>query len=220
MLLHAGDAGDRRVEPDPLMDLAPVQREPALTVVSSPGLRLQDPSPMGRESMDASKLIDQKIASLRDWRGELLRSLRQLIHEVDPTIAEEWKWMGTPVWNRDGIVCLANAHTHHVKVTFPKGAKLPDPQRVFNAELEGNAWRAIDWSQGDAINVEGLKGLVRAAIALNGAKPAARKPDAISSVSGKKPGTPQAIAKKKLPAKKKTAASQAPAKKKLAAKKK
>jgi hypothetical protein len=170
--------------------------------------------------VDASKLIDQKIATLADWRGELLQSLRQLIHEVDPTIVEEWKWMGTPVWNRDGIVCLANAHNHHVKVTFPKGAKLADPKRVFNAELEGKAWRAIDWSEGDAINVEGLKGLVRAAIALNGAKPAARKPDAISSVSAKKRGAPQATAKKKPAAKKKTAASRAPATKKTAAKKK
>lgn len=115
--------------------------------------------------------------------------------------------MGTPVWNHDGIVCLANAHTHHVKVTFPKGAKLADPHRVFNAELEGKAWRAIDWSQGDAINVEGLKDLVRAAIALNGAKPAARKPDAISSVTRKKAGTPQATAMKKTAAKKKKAAS-------------
>jgi hypothetical protein len=178
--------------------------------------------------MDASKLIDQKIATLADWRGELLRALRQLIHEVDPTIVEEWKWMGTPVWNRNGIICLANAHTYVVKVTFPKGAKLPDPQRVFNAGLGGNAWRAIDWSQGDSPNVEGLKGLVRAAIALNGTKPAGRKPDAISSVSGKKPRTPRAIAqkqaaakkktaaKKKPAAKKKTAASQAPAKKKTA----
>jgi hypothetical protein len=164
--------------------------------------------------MDASKLIDKKIASLHDWRGELLRSLRQLIHEVDPTIVEEWKWMGTPVWNRDGIVCLANAHAHHVKVTFPKGAKLPDPHRVFNAELEGNAWRAIDLSQGDALNVDGLKGLVGAAIALNRTKPAARKPVATSSVGAKKPGAKQAAAKKK-PAPKK-----APVKKKLAAKKK
>jgi hypothetical protein len=181
--------------------------------------------------MDASKLIDRKIASLSDWRGELLRSLRQLIREVDPTIVEEWKWMGTPVWNRDGILCLANAHAHVVKMTFPKGAKLADPQRVFNAELEGNAWRAINWSEGDAINVDGLKGLVRAAIALNGAKPAARKPDAVSSVSAKKPGTRRATAKKKTTAakkatarkkttaaKKRTTAYESPAKKKGAAK--
>jgi hypothetical protein len=163
--------------------------------------------------MDASKIIDQKIASLADWRGELLRSLRRIIHEVDPTIVEEWKWMGTPVWNHDGIVCLANAHANKVKVTFPKGAKLPDPQRVFNAELEGKAWRAIDWSQGDEPNVEGLKGLVRAAIALNGTRPAARKPDAISSVSAKKPGTKQAAATKTRAPKK------APATKKRAPKK-
>jgi hypothetical protein len=164
--------------------------------------------------MDASKHIDQKIASLGDWRGELLRSLRRLIHEVDPTIVEEWKWMGTPVWNRDGILCLANAHAHHVKVTFPKGAKLADPQRVFNAELEGKAWRAIDWHEGDTIDVEGVKGLVRAAIALNGARPAARKPNATSSVSAKKRGAPRPVAKKK------TAASRAPAKTTRAAKKK
>jgi hypothetical protein len=170
--------------------------------------------------MDASKHIDQKIASLSDWRGELLRSLRQLIHEVDPTVVEEWKWMGTPVWNRDGIICLANAHTSKVKVTFPKGAKLSDPQRVFNAELAGNAWRAIDWSQGDAINVDGLKGLVRAAIALNRSKPATRKPDATSSVSAKRPGTKQPTAKQpaakqataKQPAAKATANKPAPAK--------
>ena len=168
--------------------------------------------------MDASKHIDQKIASLSDWRSELLRSLRRLIHEVDPSIVEEWKWMGTPVWNHDGIVCLANAHAHKVKVTFPKGAKLPDPQRVFNAELEGNAWRAIDWSEGDPLNVEGLKGLVRAAIAYNGTKPAARKPDAVSSVSAKKPGAKKPGAKTAT-AKKKAAPKMAPAKKRSAKKK-
>src|SRR5580693_4073995 len=146
--------------------------------------------------MDASKIIDQKIDSLSDWRGELLRSLRQLIHEVDPTIVEEWKWMGTPVWNHDGIVCLANAHAHKVKITFPKGAKLPDPQRVFNAELAGNAWRAIDLAEGDALNTDGVKGLVRAAIALNGAKPAARKPDVVATVSTKTPGPKKVTAKK------------------------
>src|SRR5450432_930423 len=112
----------------------------------------------------ASKLIDQKIASLSDWRGELLQSLRQLIHEVDPSIVEEWKWMGTPVWNHNGIICIANAHKNVVKITFSKGAKLPDPQRVFNAGLGGNAWRAVDLSEGDTLNAEGLKGLVRAAI--------------------------------------------------------
>jgi hypothetical protein len=146
--------------------------------------------------MDASKIIDRKIALLSDWRGELLRSLRQLIHEVDPAIVEEWKWMGTPVWNHDGIVCLANAHNDKVKVTFPKGAKLPDPRRVFNAELGGKAWRAIDLKQGDKLNAAGLKGLVRAAIALNGAKPAARK-------AGSRSPKKKRAAKKKPAAKKK-----------------
>lgn len=146
--------------------------------------------------MDASKIIDDKIASLSDWRGELLQRLRKIIHDVDPDVVEEWKWMGTPVWNHDGIICLANAHKEHVKVTFPKGAKLPDPRRVFNAELTGNAWRAIDLSEGDAFDVVGLKGLVRAAIALNGSKPAKRKPDAVSSVSAKKQGAKKATAKK------------------------
>jgi len=169
--------------------------------------------------MEASKLIDQAIASLSDWRGEKMRAIRKLIHEVDPAIVEEWKWMGTPVWNRDGIVCCANAHKSVVKVTFLYGAKLPDPQRIFNAELGGNARRAIKLSQGDALNVEGLKGLVRAAIAHNRAKPAARKPDAVSSVSGKKPAAKKAPAVKKPAAKKKapvatrrTPAKKAPAK--------
>ncbi len=156
--------------------------------------------------MDAAKLIDQKLASLSDWRSALIASLRKLIHEVDPAIIEEWKWMGTPVWNHDGIVCLANAHKQHVKVTFPKGAHLPDPQHVFNAGLGGNAWRAIDWAEGDAIDVEGVKGLVRAAIALNGTMPAGRKPDATTSVSAKKPAPkkkPKKAPPKKKPARKK-----------------
>jgi hypothetical protein len=155
----------------------------------------------------AAKLIDQKIASLRDWRGARMKAIRQLILEVDPEIIEEWKWMGTPVWNRDGIICCANAHKHAVKVTFLKGAQLEDPHGIFNAELEGNARRAINWSEGDPLDVEGVKGLVRAAIALNREKPAARKPDAHSSVSGKRPvvkkTTPKKpLAKKTLAAKK------------------
>ena len=146
--------------------------------------------------MDASKLIDQKIASLADWRGDFLKTIRKLIHEVDPGIVEEWKWMGTPVWSHDGIVCLANAHKEKVKVTFSKGAKLKDPQRVFNAELEGNAWRAIDLAQGDTLNAPGFKGLVGAAIALNGQKPAARKADKKSSVTAKARGAKKAAKKK------------------------
>jgi len=158
--------------------------------------------------MEAARIIDQKIASLSDWRGELLASLRQLIHEVDPAIVEEWKWMGTPVWNHDGIVCLANAHNGKVKVTFPKGARLPDPRRVFNAELAGNAWRAIDLLQGDALDVEGVKGLVRAAIALNSTRPAARKAGSKSSVPTRAPVAKKATATKKRATTQKRSAKQ------------
>jgi hypothetical protein len=152
-------------------------------------------------TVEASKHIDQKIASLRDWRGNIMNALRALIHEVDPKIVEEWKWMGTPVWNHDGIVCSANAHAHHVK----------DPKRIFNAGLEGNAWRAINWYEGDTLDIEGVKGLVRAAIALNGEKPAARKAGGASSVTAKRPGAKTGAAKKpaakKPPAAKKKAAT-------------
>jgi hypothetical protein len=171
--------------------------------------------------MDASKLIDQKIASLTDWRGEKMKAFRKLVHEVDPRIVEEWKWMGTPVWNSDGIVCCANAHNSVVKVTFLKGAFLKDPQRIFNAELEGNARRAIKWSQGDAINVDGVKRLVRDAIALNREKPAARKPDAKTSVTGKLPAASKGMARKpaaKAAAKQPAAAKKTAAKQSVAAK--
>lgn len=119
--------------------------------------------------------------------------------------------MGTPVWNHDGIVCLANAHARVVKMTFPKGAKLSDPHNVFNAELAGNARRAIDWAEGDTIDVEGLKGLLRAAIALNAAKPAARKAGDASSVTAKVPKAKAGAPKKPAPEK--------PARKKPAPKK-
>ena len=155
--------------------------------------------------MDASKIIDQKIASLHDWRGERMKSIRDVVRQVDPAITEEWKWMGTPVWNLDGILCLANAHKNVVKMTFPKGAKLPDPKKVFNAGLNGNRWRAIDWSEGDPLNVEGLKGLVRAAIALNREKPAARKAGGAASVTAKTRGA------KTMPAAKAKRAAKAPA---------
>ncbi len=152
--------------------------------------------------MDAAKHIDQKIASLADWRGDFLKTIRTLIHEVDPEILEEWKWMGTPVWNHDGIVCIANAHKEKVKVTFIKGAKLKDPQRVFNAELEGKAWRAIDLARGDTLDAEGFKGLIGAAIALNAEKPAARKAVAKSGVTAKVRGAKKPAAKKSAAKKK------------------
>ena len=117
--------------------------------------------------MDASARIDKAVAGLDDWRGERLAEIRRLIHDVDPTVVEDWKWMGTPVWSHDGMYVLANAHKDKVKVTFFHGAKLRDPQKLFNSMLDGNKWRAIDFGRGDPINKPALKALLRAAIAYN-----------------------------------------------------
>jgi hypothetical protein len=115
----------------------------------------------------ASERIDARIASLPDWRGERLAELRKLIHEVDPNVVEDWKWMGTPVWSNHGMYVLANAHKDKVKLTFFHGAKLEDPKRLFNAGLDGGKWRAIDFFEGDRIDKPALKSLLRAAIEYN-----------------------------------------------------
>ena len=115
----------------------------------------------------ASERIDTKIASLTDWRGARLAELRKLIHEVDPEVTVDWKWMGTPVWSRHGMVVLANAHKDKVKLTFFQGAKLEDPKRLFNAGLDGGKWRAIDVFESDRIDTPALKSLLREAIAYN-----------------------------------------------------
>ena len=115
----------------------------------------------------ASALIDAKIKELGDWRGKTLAKVRELIHQADPEIVEEWKWMGSPVWSREGIIAVANAHKGKVKLTFAHGASLPDPDKLFNAGLGGNAWRAIDLFEGDKINEGALKNLVRAAVEYN-----------------------------------------------------
>jgi hypothetical protein len=117
--------------------------------------------------MSASKRIDKKIADLSDWRGERLAEIRTLIHEVDPEVVEEWKWMGTPVWSHHGMYALANAHKDKVKLTFFHGAELPDPRKLFNAGLEGNTWRAIDIREGDTIDEAALEALLREAMAYN-----------------------------------------------------
>jgi hypothetical protein len=117
--------------------------------------------------MSASQRIDQAIAALGDWRGERLAELRALIHHVDPDVVEDWKWMGTPVWSHDGMYALANAHKDKVKLTFFHGAKLADPQRLFNAGLKGNTWRAIDFRADDRIDKAALAALLRAALAYN-----------------------------------------------------
>jgi hypothetical protein len=115
----------------------------------------------------ASALIDQLIAKLTDWRGKTLASVRKSILTADPKIVEEWKWMGSPVWSRYGMIAVGNAHKDKVKLTFSHGASLPDPDKLFNAGLGGNAWRAIDLFEGDKIDARALKNLVRAAIDYN-----------------------------------------------------
>jgi hypothetical protein len=120
--------------------------------------------------MSPSERIDQLIAKLTDWRGKTLASIRKSILEADREIIEEWKWMGSPVWSRDGIIAVGNAHKEKVKLTFSQGAKLPDPDKLFNAGLEGNAWRAIDLFEGDKINARALKNLVRTAVDYNRTK--------------------------------------------------
>jgi hypothetical protein len=120
--------------------------------------------------MSASEQIDQLIAGLTDWRGKTFARIRKSILEVDVEIIEEWKWMGSPVWSRDGMIAVANAHKGKVKLTFAHGAGLADPDKLFNAGLEGNARRAIDFFEGDEINERALKNLVRAAIEFNQTK--------------------------------------------------
>jgi hypothetical protein len=126
--------------------------------------------------MDPSERIDQLIARLTDWRGRTLASVRKSILESDREIIEEWKWMGSPVWSHDGMIAVANAHKDKVKLTFSHGASLPDPDKLFNAGLGGNAWRAIDILEGDKINERALRNLVRAAVEYNQMKLKARAP--------------------------------------------
>jgi hypothetical protein len=120
--------------------------------------------------MNPSERIDALIAKLTDWRGKTLASVRKTILQADREIVEEWKWMGSPVWSRDGIIAVGNAHKDKVKVTFSNGAHLSDPDKLFNAGLGGNQWRAIDIFEGDKINERALKDLVRAAVDYNQSK--------------------------------------------------
>jgi hypothetical protein len=122
----------------------------------------------------ASDKITQRIKELGDWRGEMLARVRKLIHDTDPDIEEEWKWMGTPVWSHDGIVCTGESYKQVVKLTFAKGASLKDPKKLFNSSLDGNVRRAIDIHEGEKINAAALQQLVRAAIEANSAAVAAR----------------------------------------------
>ena len=114
-----------------------------------------------------SQLIDARIEELDDWRGAALARIRSLIKEADPEVVEEWKWKGTPVWEHDGIICTGETYKDKVKMTFAKGASLDDPSGLFNSSLEGNTRRAIDIHEGDEIDEEALKALIRTAVALN-----------------------------------------------------
>lgn len=121
-----------------------------------------------------SALIDGRIAELADWRGETLARVRALIHAADPDVVEEWKWRGVPVWSDAGILCTGESYKAVVKLTFAKGAQLPDPASLFNASLDGNARRAIDIREGETLDEAAFKALIQAAMALNRAKPARR----------------------------------------------
>ena len=120
-----------------------------------------------QRSTSPSRLIDERIADLDDWRGELLGRLRAVIKEADPDVVEEWKWRGVPVWEHDGMICTGETYKNYVKMTFAKGASLDDPAGLFNSSLDGNTRRAIDVREGENIDEEALKALVRAAVALN-----------------------------------------------------
>jgi len=123
-----------------------------------------------QKSKSPSQLIDARIKELGDWRGEMLSRIRALVKEADPDVVEEWKWRGVPVWSHDGLICTGETYKNVVKMTFAKGAALKDPSRLFNASLDGNTRRAIDFHEGEKIDAKALKTLLRAAVTLNKTK--------------------------------------------------
>ena len=132
--------------------------------------RTRSPSvtkPATAKATSPSRMIDQRIEELGDWRGTMLAQIRKLIKEADPQVVEEWKWRGVPVWSHDGLICTGETYKQVVKMTFAKGAALDDPSRLFNSSLEGNTRRAIDFREGDTVDETGLKALIRAAVMLN-----------------------------------------------------
>ena len=144
--------------------------------------------------MNASEKIDQLIANLDDWRGRTLAAVRKSFLAADKNVVEEWKWMGSPVWECDGMLAVGNAHKEKVKITFMNGAKLADPSKLFNNGFGGGKWRAIDFAAGDKVDQAALTKLVRAAIALNRSKPKKKTP--AKKAAAKKPA-PQKAAKRK-----------------------
>jgi hypothetical protein len=154
--------------------------------------------------MNPSELIDKEIADHPDWRGQTMAEVRRIIRETVPDVTEEWKWMGTPTWSHNGILCICNAFKEMVKVTFIDGAKLRDVDGVFNAELGGNKWRAIKFFQGDKVNASGLSKLLLAAVALNATKVKRKaKPAKAGGARTRKPAAakPKPAAAKAKPAK-------------------
>ena len=129
----------------------------------------------GKGGDSPSQLIDARIKELSDWRGETLARVRTLIKQADPEVVEEWKWRGVPVWSHAGIICTGETYKNAVKLTFAKGASLPDPSRLFNSSLGGNTRRAIDFHEGDKVDAKALKALIRAAVALNASSTSKRR---------------------------------------------
>jgi len=125
--------------------------------------------------MSPAERIDERIAELADWRGRTLSRMRRLIKEAGPEVVEEWKWMGTPVWEHDGIICTGESYKTIIKLTFAKGASLKDPAKLFNSSLDGNVRRAIDIHEGEEIDAKAFQALIREAVALNTAKSGAKK---------------------------------------------
>jgi hypothetical protein len=123
-----------------------------------------------QEGKSPSQLIDERISELRDWRGEMLSELRALIKQADPEVVEEWKWRGVPVWCHDGMICTGETYKNVVKITFAMGAALDDPSGLFNSSLDGNTRRAIDFHEGEKIDEEALRALIRAAVTLNASR--------------------------------------------------
>jgi hypothetical protein len=136
------------------------------------------------QGQSASELISKRIAELGDWRGKTLARMRKLIHDAVPDVLEEWKWMGTPIWSHQGIICTGESYKDKIKLTFAKGAALEDPAKLFNSSMEGNVRRAIDIMDGRKIDEAAFKALVREAVALNELKPAKKKALATAAKSG------------------------------------
>ncbi|NTX04451.1 DUF1801 domain-containing protein [Myxococcus sp. CA040A] len=172
--------------------------------------------PVASEGPSASELISQRIVDLGGWRGETLARMRKLIKDADPDVVEEWKWMGTPVWSRDGIICTGESYKEVVKLTFIKGASLMDPGGLFNSSLEGNTRRAIDIREGEKVDAAAFKMLIRQAIDLNSegkAKPVVKaRPAKAKPVVKAKPSKAKAVVKAK-PSKAKPAVKARPSKK-------